>query len=319
MNTSHGRRLRVAFVDHGYGSPEPVLESLRLHYDVAVDPSAPDVIFCGDDKGTEHEKYPGALKIQLLHENRYPDFSRYHYAIGLRTLDHPRWFRQPLYVRTSRPEQLLKPSDYAARTAASKSKFCTLVATNANKIRVWRRLAMADALDRGKPLDFGGPYRNNVGGPVADKLAFYAPYRFAVAFENGGMRGHTTEKIVDAMIAGCIPVFWGNPDIAREFNPKSFVNAHEFPTMQAIVERVLHLENTPAEYERMLAEPWFHENRPNEHYEPARLGRFLRDAIDSARPKLYKVYPPYRWHDWTRKVSFVADWAAWKLGAENWG
>lgn len=283
-----------------------------------VDASAPEVVFCGDEHGAEHRRHPQALKILLQHENRHPDFSTYHYALGLRALDHPRWFRLPLYVRTTRPEQLVKGADFVERQLARKDKFCTLVATNANRIRVWRRLAVADALDLAKPLDFGGPYRNNVGGPVADKLAFYAPYRFAVAFENGGMRGHTTEKITDAMIAGCIPVYWGNPDIAAEFNPASFVSAYDFDSLEALVARVLEIESSPALYRQYLAEPYFHGNRPNEAFDLSRLGAFLHAAIQAPRPELPAIYPPYRWYDWTRKISFVADWAAGQIGAARW-
>ena len=313
------RPLRVAFIDRCYGSLDPVLEALAPHYAVAIDEAAPDAVFCGDEHESGHLAHPGALKILLQHENRHPDFSTYHYAVGLRALDHPRWFRMPLYVRTSKPEQLIKSPDFAERTVARKAKFCTLVATNANTVRVWRRLALADALDGQKPLDFGGPYRNNVGGPVADKLAFYQPYRFAVAFENGGMRGHTTEKITDAMVAGCIPVFWGNPDVAQEFNSKSFVNAYEFNSLDALVARVLEIENSPALYRQYLREPYFHDNRPNEHFDLTRLGAFLQRAIDSPKPALATFYPPYRWYDWTRKLGFVADWALGKAGLARWG
>lgn len=312
------RPLRVAFIDGCHGSPKPVLDALALHYQVEVHAQAPDLVFCGDEHGEERLAHPRALKVLLQHENRHPDFSSYHYAIGLRTLDHPRWFRMPLYVRTCTAQQLIKAPDFAARALAGKQKFCTLVATNANQIRVWRRLAVADALDLRKPVDFGGPYRNNVGGPVADKLAFYEPYRFAIAFENGGMRGHSTEKITDAMVAGCIPVYWGNPQIAAEFNPKSFVNAYEFDSLSALVDRVMEIENSPALYEQYLREPYFHDNRPNEHFDLSRLGAFLAHAIEAPQPKLAAFYPPYRWHDWTRKIGFVADWAAWKVGAENW-
>lgn len=33
------------------------------------------------------------------------------------------------------------------------------------------------------------------------------------------------------MLAGTIPIYWGNPDISREFNSASFINCHDFPTL----------------------------------------------------------------------------------------
>jgi alpha(1,3/1,4) fucosyltransferase len=285
---------------------------LALHYDVRTGAADPAIVFHGD--GTTPDPATRALAIQVHHENRYPDFRKFHYAIGFRHLDHPRWFRWPLYPRTCSAAQLIKDPDFVERTVARKDKFCTLVATNANKVRVWRRLEIAERLSRHTPVDFGGRYRNNVGGPVADKLAFYAPYRFAIAFENGGMRGHTTEKLTDAMLAGCIPIFWGNPEIAAEFNPGSFVNAHEFGTLDAVVERVIEIDRSESLYRRYLAEPWFHDNRPNEAFDPAPLAAFLQRAIESPRPPLYAFYPQYRLADWSRKLGFVADWAAGKAG-----
>lgn len=306
--------LAVAFIDAFYGRRDFLIQALARNFDVRVDDAAPDVVFCGDEHHDEHARHPDALKVWVQHENRYPDFARYHYVIGLRTLAHPRWFRQPLYVRTTRPGQLVKDPGFVERTVARKTKFCTLVATNANRVRVWRRLLMARMLETHGPVDYGGRYNNNVGGPVPDKIAFYAPYKFAVAFENGGMRGHTTEKITDAMIAGCIPIFWGNPDIAREFNPKSFVNIHDFPSLDAAAQRVAQIDGSEALYRQVLAQPYFHGNWPNEAFDPAPLGEFLRRAIESPRPRLYPLYPPYRLDDWSRKLSFVADWAAGKLG-----
>ena len=311
--------LAVAFIDAFYGRRDFVLEALARHYEVREDDAHPHVVFCGDEHHDEHERHPSALKVWVQHENRYPDFARYHYVIGFRELDHPRWFRQPLYVRTCHPGQLVKDRGFVERTLARKGKFCTLVATNANKVRVWRRLRVAQLLERHGRVDYGGKYNNNVGGPVADKIAFYQPYRFAIAFENGGMRGYTTEKIADAMVAGCIPIFWGDPGVAREFNPKSFVNVHDFPSLEAAVARVVEIDRSEALYRQMLAEPYFHGNRPGAAFDPAPLGAFLRRAIESPRPKLYRVYPPYRLDDWARKLAFVADWTAGKLGIPMWG
>lgn len=33
------------------------------------------------------------------------------------------------------------------------------------------------------------------------------------------------------MLAGTIPIYWGNPDIGREFNSAAFINCHDFPTL----------------------------------------------------------------------------------------
>ena len=47
-------------------------------------------------------------------------------------------------------------------------------------------------------------------------LRMKKPYKFSIAFENAWYPGYTSEKIVTSMLAGTIPIYWGNPDISRE-------------------------------------------------------------------------------------------------------
>jgi len=68
------------------------------------------------------------------------------------------------------------------------------------------------------------------GEPVDDKLATMAGFRFALCFENCVFPGYVTEKIFDCFLAGCIPVYWGAPDI-EDFVPReTFVDYRNFRT-----------------------------------------------------------------------------------------
>lgn len=65
------------------------------------------------------------------------------------------------------------------------------------------------------------------GAPIrrcADKRATLAAYRFALCIENTAWPGYFTEKIVDAMAAGCVPLYQGAPDLARWIPPQAFVD-----------------------------------------------------------------------------------------------
>ncbi len=46
-------------------------------------------------------------------------------------------------------------------------------------------------------------------GAVADKRATVSQYDFIVAFENSDHFGYITEKVIDALVAGSIPLCWG--------------------------------------------------------------------------------------------------------------
>ena len=94
---------------------------------------------------------------------------------------------------------------------------------------------------------------------------FQKRHKFVIAFENTSTPGYTTEKIVHAFPAGAIPIYWGNPEIAKEFNEESFINCHkygltdkgELEAIAKIVEEVKRLDNDDAEYLKMLGTPAF--------------------------------------------------------------
>jgi hypothetical protein len=59
--------------------------------------------------------------------------------------------------------------------------------------------------------------------PVADKVEALAPYRLHLVFENHYAPRHWTEKLSDAFLAGCLPLYHGCPDAERDFPAESFV------------------------------------------------------------------------------------------------
>ena len=52
----------------------------------------------------------------------------------------------------------------------------------------------------------------------------YRPYKFVVAFENDFKKGQLTEKMVNALLAGAIPIYAGAPNIVDLVNTKSFIH-----------------------------------------------------------------------------------------------
>ena len=53
--------------------------------------------------------------------------------------------------------------------------------------------------------------------PMSDKADAMDPYRHHIAVENHVAPGHWTEKIGDCFLAGCLPFYYGPPDIAEVF------------------------------------------------------------------------------------------------------
>lgn len=46
----------------------------------------------------------------------------------------------------------------------------------------------------------------------------YAPYRYSVVVENERAPGYFTEKLIDCLTVGTIPIYWGDPEIGEVFH-----------------------------------------------------------------------------------------------------
>jgi hypothetical protein len=51
-------------------------------------------------------------------------------------------------------------------------------------------------------------------------------YKFVISCENSSFAGYNTEKIVHALMAGAVPLYWGDPTISSVWNPECFINLH---------------------------------------------------------------------------------------------
>jgi len=275
------RRLRIGFADF-WPNFDPddnfFLRVLRRRFDVTV-VDEPDVLLYSCF-GRAHLAFNG-MRVLYSAENRRPDFSRCDYAMTCDRLDHPRHYRVPAYAPIIEPEQLVKRDFNPERILASKIRFCNFVYSNP---RCRRRNRFFRALSKYKRVDSGGRLMNNMGEPVADKSALQRQCKFTIAFENTSHPGYTTEKIVHAMVAETVPIYWGDPVVHMDFNPASFLNHHDAGSDDALIERVIELDRDDEQYLRALAEPWCHDNRPPAALDPEPLLDWFETVLDSSRP-----------------------------------
>lgn len=72
---------------------------------------------------------------------------------------------------------------------------------------------MIDLLSSIATIDCAGRFRNNTDALKRDfadnKLRYLSGYRFNICPENSLGSGYTTEKVFEAIAAGCIPIYWG--------------------------------------------------------------------------------------------------------------
>jgi alpha(1,3/1,4) fucosyltransferase len=221
-------------------------------------------------------------RIFYTGENWRPDFWNCDYAFTFDHLDDARHFRLPVYGLFNDPGPLIKRDFDADRVLAAKTRFCNFVYSNP---LCRTRNRFFHELSKYKPVDSGGRLFNNIGAPVADKLAFIKQSKFTIAFENDSQPGYTTEKLSEPMLADSVPIYWGNPLVERDFNPRSFISAHDWPGMAAVIDRVIEVDRHDDLYLELLRQPWLNGNRLNQYIDPENiLAQFERIFSDPQTP-----------------------------------
>jgi len=211
------------------------------------------------------------LRVFFTGENFEPDMAGCEFAITFSSLvDHPNHLRLPLWVYENRgwgygPERLIKsPNTDWDKLAREKTEFCNFVYLH----EVPYRDAVFRLFSSYKRVDAAGRHLNNMNGwtvpmspnRVAGKIEFFRRYKFTLAIENSIWPGYMTEKLVDPMYAGSIPIYVGDPQAKLSFDPAGYVDFTCFSTMKDMLDFVRELDNDRDLYLKMLAAPFYRNN-----------------------------------------------------------
>ena len=280
-----------------------ITNTLRKHYEVRITKDADYLFYCTyNDKCLDYD----CVKISFTGENISPDFNVCDYAMGFDYITfEDRYFRFPLWLLYDDcfEKKIIDGAEHTIlkRKAndGNRDKFCSFVCSNGNGDPY--RTALFQALSSYKQVDSGGRYKNNVGGKVGSKLDFDSQHRFSIACENVSQSGYTTEKIVESFAAGCIPIYWGDPNITEVFNPKAFINCMDYASEGKAAEAVAKIDSNQKLYESMTMEEPFLDPYYVDHCYEA-LEKFLKNIMEQPLDKA-KRNSRYYWKKiYTRKL-----------------
>ncbi|WP_285818257.1 glycosyltransferase family 10 domain-containing protein [Helicobacter bilis] len=290
------------------------IQILQKKYDVVYS-DKPDFILYGPF-GYEHLKYD-CVRIFHTGENIRPDYNIADYSMDFDYIEfEDRHLRLPHMFWVFCDEMRQKEMDNRISLLDKKEKFCGFMVSN--NALTDKRDMFFEALSKYKRVDSGGRWKNNMGGNVDDKIEWLKSYKFNLCFENSSYPGYLTEKLFDAFLAGCVPIYWGDtslrvhktphnnkhnletkfnavthenddfdmqiPHISTsmldyEINPKAFINAHNFPTFKDLIEEIKRIDNDSYAFESMLREPIFlNDFNPHEFY-ATKIAAFLNRIV----------------------------------------
>lgn len=242
----------------------PITDLLRRRFEVQVC-DEPDFMFCADFWYGAHRfdlNKMDCVRIGYTGENDNADFSSYDYYIGFEHIGYPdRYFRCPNLLFDCDLSDW-QPLEDVAAFAASKTRFCNFCFSHPSESGA--REAMVRLLSDYKTVDCFGPFLNNTPeGPRrisrAEKAEVVAASRFTICCESTSRPGFVTEKIWEAFKNHSVPIYYGDETVTAIFNPKAFVNMHDFASFEEAAAFVKRLDADEEAYRAMLAQPPFAE------------------------------------------------------------
>lgn len=273
------KKIKIKFVDFWKDFDYKENDFYRIlsqKYEIEISDS-PDIIFYSVF-GNDYLNY-NCIRIFFTGENIVPNFNLCDYGIGFANLKfEDRYLRIPLYNLFQYKKYFKLALEIHKKDFKEREKFCNFIYSNGNADK--KREEFYNLLSQYKKIDSGGRYLNNIGGSVEDKFSFQQQYKFSIAFENSSDIGYTTEKLIEAKAAGTIPIYWGNPEIAKEFNPMSFINCHDYNNFEEVIEEIKKIDNDDELYFKYLKEPFSYNETMLEEYEK-KLENFLYSIVEN--------------------------------------
>ncbi len=231
---------------------------LKERYDLEIS-DTPDYLFCSPlCKPFEYMKYD-CVRILFSGEFLSPNFVEFDYAIAFDYIDFgDRYLRFPLYLLNN-PQRLSRTLslDEAKNILKKKKYFCNFVFGHSTDSKI--RENIFHALNNYKRVESAGSFLNNqINGEIvnyAQKFLLLNESKFTISAESLVYPGFTSEKIGDAFISNSIPIYFGDPCVEKDFNPKAFINYANFNSIEDLIDKVIEVDRDDDLYIKMLLEP----------------------------------------------------------------
>ena len=149
-----------------------------------------------------------------------------------------------------------------------KKKFCAFVVANPN---AKDRIDFFKKLSKYKKVDSWVKVCSNITIPdylnkkhksnfCSLNQELFREYKFVICFENSYANDYVTEKLPNVMMANSIGIYRGAPNIGEFFNTKSFINFDDYGNDEAMIKKIIELDQDDEKYQKMLQEPFFVNN-----------------------------------------------------------
>ena len=277
------KRLRVSFIDFwGIDGIENsfILWSLKQRKNINIEITIPEkadvVIFLSYTYMNRLKRFENKFKVYWSSEQDIPERNTYDLSVSSINLiedeDHVRYMpwlgcvRFPGLTDTFygkghiqvELKDLYEPSFGVHKEIRNKKYISSAIISNPVKTRVDFVNELEKVLGRGSILKGGRVFRNR----IESKFDALKTCLSNICFENSIVPGYITEKLFEAKVVGCLPIYSGHKSVSMDFNTRGFINVELINQEGSIkdVDYIAKILKDDKVIKEMMAEPLF--NKP---------------------------------------------------------
>ena len=278
-------KIRAWYIGDIFAPENNLAAYLHVPEDIAsrlvLDPDDPEYVFVspfiyGNAKWFyEFKKYyylnndSDYSKVFIFHslEAVEPDLNIFDYAITCCSLINcsGRTYRVPpnlLWLNAENYVNAFTYQDALNKIKNNNVKFCNFIYSNSSAHPIRDQLFYK--LSEYKRVDSLGPHLNNVnteGSRAAEdwykiSVELKSNYKFSIAAENAVFNGYTSEKLLSSFQAHTVPIYFGNPKVASEYNPEAFINVNDYADLDALLKKIKEIDEDDELWAKMVSAPW---------------------------------------------------------------
>ncbi|KAN0041381.1 hypothetical protein ACTFIV_003920 [Dictyostelium citrinum] len=89
------------------------------------------------------------------------------------------------------------------------------------------------------------------GDPFERKRSFITRYKFTIVFENSICKDYVSEKVLDAFVAGSVPIFMAHPNTLKYLPCNSYIYVGDFKDAKELANHLKYLSENDQEYYKL--------------------------------------------------------------------
>lgn len=295
------KTIKLKFIGFWAGfdvTDNAIIDILKERYNVELSED-PDYVFVSvfEDEPYSYTQYD-CVRIFYTGEPFSPDFTSFDYAIGYDNItfcDRYCYFPNSIFGLFDKEKLKGKSFEEANAIYNKKEYFCNFIYKHPTV--PGHREAIFNKLQEYKRVESAGTFMNNMpDGKIIpfskEKIEFLNKCKFTIASESMSVPGFTSEKIMQAYEGNTIPVYYGDPEITKVYNPNAFVHITDLNKLDEVLEKIIEIDNNKDLYIKMLMEPkLLDENYVDAKYEEFKT--FLYNIFDQDKDKAYRRIRDY--------------------------